>query len=151
MQTPFLHLCKSFTSSSPLPCCRNNNLRFGIHNSRQRDDNNGRKIFAQQSYRPNEGPGNKGKVTLKGNKENTWSVDNEIAESEKRKRKPKGRRRGKRLGAGGRKGRVLVSGTMLIETETLLQTQVPIFYFFFSTNPSVKVMIFNYKNRFFFF
>lgn len=127
MQTPFLHLCKSFTSSSsPLPC-RNNNLCSGIHNSRRRDDNNGRKIFAQkQSYKPNEGPGNKGKVTLKGNKENTWSVDNEIAESEKRKRKPKGRRRGKRLGAGGRKGRVLVSGTMLIETETLLQTQEPV-------------------------
>lgn len=74
-------------------------------------------------------------------------MDNEIAESEKRKRKPKGRRRGKRLGAGGRKGRVLVSGTMLIETETLLQTQVPIFYYLFV----LKVMIFNYKNRFFFY
>lgn len=50
-----------------------------------------------------------------------------MAENEKRKRKPKGRRRGKRLGAGGRKGRVLVSGTMLIETETVLQTQVSLF------------------------
>ena len=54
-------------------------------------------------------------------------VDPQMAENEKRKRKPKGRRRGKRLGAGGRKGRVLVSGTMLIETETVLQTQVSLF------------------------
>lgn len=55
-----------------------------------------------------------------------------MAEKEKRKVKPKGRRRGKRLGGGGRKGkygRVLVSGTMLIEIETVLQTQVSISIF----------------------
>lgn len=56
-------------------------------------------------------------MILKGNKENIWSVDNEMVENEKCKRKLKGRRRGKRLGVGGRKGRVLVLGIMLIEIE----------------------------------
>ncbi|CAH8301657.1 unnamed protein product [Eruca vesicaria subsp. sativa] len=120
MQTPFLHLSKSFTPS-PLPR-QNNNPSFGLLPPISRRP---RRVVAQQSHKPNRG--DKGKVTLKGNKENVWSVDNEIAENEKRKqRKPKGRRRGKRLGSGGRKGRVLVSGTMLIETETVLQTQEPV-------------------------
>lgn len=153
MQTPFLHLCKSFTSSSLLSC-HNHNFCFGFHNAllspsicniRRRNDVNGRRIVAQ-SYKANDGNsrpgGNKGKMTLKGNKENVWSVDNEMAEKEKRKVKPKGRRRGKRL-SGGRKGqygRVLVSGTMLIESETVLQTQVSISEFNFS-NSSAKLAI----------
>lgn len=147
MQTPFLHLSKTFTPS-PLPR-QTNNQCFGLHNAPlvTTVSRRPRRIVAQQSFKPNDRPGNKGKVTLKGNKENIWSVDNEMAENEKRKRKPKGgRKRGKRLG----KGRVLVSGTMLIETETVLQTQVSTSVFF-KTIPSVKVMIFNYKNRFFFY
>ncbi|CAD5321385.1 unnamed protein product [Arabidopsis thaliana] len=131
MQSPFLHLCKSFTSSSPLSC-HNHNICFGFHNAllspsicnfQRRNNVNGRKIVAQGS-RLNDGnsrpAGNKGKVTLKGNKENIWSVDNEMAEKDKRKVKPKGRKSGKRLGGGrkGKFGRVLVSGTMLIESET---------------------------------
>ncbi|KAL1223754.1 hypothetical protein V5N11_020307 [Cardamine amara subsp. amara] len=132
MQTPFLHLCKTFTVSPLLP--HSNNLSFGFHNApiynfRRANDVDGRKVVAQSS-KSNDGnnrpAGNKGKMTLKGNKENIWSVDNEMAEKEKRKVKPKGRRRGKRLGGGGRKGRVLVSGTMLIEIETVLQTQEPV-------------------------
>ncbi|CAH2057964.1 unnamed protein product [Thlaspi arvense] len=138
MQTPFLHICKSFTSS--LPSCQYHNPCFGFDNAllapsickfRRPKNGNGSRIVAQ-SYKPNDGnsrPGNKGKATLKGSKENTWSVDNEMAENEKRKRKPKGRGgRGKRLGGGrkGKNGRVLVSGTMLIETETVLQTQEPV-------------------------
>ncbi|XP_024010888.1 uncharacterized protein LOC18015884 [Eutrema salsugineum] len=137
MQTPLFNLCKSLTSS--LPSCHNHNQCFGFHNAllvpsicdfRRPNDGDGRRIVAQ-SYNPNDGnsrPGNKGKATLKGNKENIWSVDNEMAEKEKRKGKPKGRRRGKRV-AGGRKGkygRILVSGTMLIESETVLQTQEPV-------------------------
>ncbi|KAF8099713.1 hypothetical protein N665_0238s0041 [Sinapis alba] len=129
MQTQsFLHLCKSFTPS-PLPRQTNTNLCFGLHNALLATTTPRRRIVSQKSYKPNDDrPGNKGKVTLKGNKENIWSVDNDTAENEKRKqRKPKGRKRGKRLlGAGGRKGRVLVSGTMLIETETVLQTQEPV-------------------------
>ncbi|KAL9302813.1 putative calycin [Arabidopsis thaliana] len=139
MQSPFLHLCKSFTSSSPLSC-HNHNICFGFHNAllspsicnfQRRNNVNGRKIVAQGS-RLNDGnsrpAGNKGKVTLKGNKENIWSVDNEMAEKDKRKVKPKGRKSGKRLGGGrkGKFGRVLVSGTMLIESETVLQTQEPV-------------------------
>ncbi|KAL0720504.1 hypothetical protein Bca4012_035103 [Brassica carinata] len=129
MKTPFLHLSKTFTPS-PLPRQtnnnNNNNLCFGLHNALLATSISRRRIVA--AHKPNDGPGNKGKVTLKGNKENIWSVDNDTAENEKRKRKPKGRRRGKRLGVGGggRKGRVLVSGTMLIETETVLQTQEPV-------------------------
>ncbi|XP_009143065.1 uncharacterized protein LOC103866833 [Brassica rapa] len=124
MQTPFLHLSKTFTPS-PLPR-QTTNLFSGLHNAPLATtiSRRPRRIVAQQSHKPNDR--NKGKVTLKGNKENIWSVDNEMAENEKRKRKPKGRRKGKRLGAGGRKGRVLVSGTMLIETETVLQTQEPV-------------------------
>ncbi|VVB03382.1 unnamed protein product [Arabis nemorensis] len=139
MQSPFLHLCKSFVSS-PLPC-QNQTLCSGFQNPlripsipnfrRPNNDNERRRIVAQ-SYRPNDGnsrPGNKEKTTLKGNKENVWSVDNEMAEKEKRKGKPKGRGgRGKRLGRRrkGKFGRVLVSGTMLMETETVLQTQEPV-------------------------
>ncbi|CAA7050626.1 unnamed protein product [Microthlaspi erraticum] len=134
MQTPFLHLYKSFISSPP--SCQTHNLYSGFQNAlllppicnfRRPNDLVRRRIVAQ-SYKPNDGnsrPGSKSKATLKGSKDNTWSVDNEIAEIEKRKRKPKGKRRGKRL-AGGRKGRILVSATMLIETETVLQTQEPV-------------------------
>lgn len=135
MQTPFLHLHKSFISSPP--SCQNHNLCSGFQNGLllpsifnfRRPNGVVRRRIVAQSYKPNDGnsrPGNKSKATLKGNKDNTWSVDNEIAENEKRKRKPRGRRRGKRL-AGGRKGRILVSGAMLMETETLLQTQVSIY------------------------
>lgn len=65
-----------------------------------------------------------------------WSVDNELAQKDKErttKRRPKGKRmvRRKRTKAGAG-GRVLVSsGTsaMLVEVETVLQTQVTIFFF----------------------
>ncbi|XP_021903306.1 uncharacterized protein LOC110818669, partial [Carica papaya] len=69
----------------------------------------------------------RGKATLKGKKENIWSIDNERAEKEKETAKQI-RRRGRRV-ARGRKaktGRVLVSGAMLTEVETVLQTQEPV-------------------------
>lgn len=52
---------------------------------------------------------------MKGNKENVWSVDNELAKKEK-----KGRGRSKKS------GRVVVTGAMLMEVETVLQTQEPV-------------------------
>ena len=57
-----------------------------------------------------------------------WSVDNELAQKDKEKttkRRPKGKRmvRRKRTKAGAG-GRVLVSSAMLVEVETVLQTQV---------------------------
>ncbi|XP_010524441.1 PREDICTED: uncharacterized protein LOC104802498 [Tarenaya hassleriana] len=150
MQSPCPHLCKSFTSS-PLPFHDHHfhHLQLGFQHALPtitgarkirssfcyllRTNRDGRsKVFAQ-SYRPDGGnshPGNKGKVTLKGKKENIWSVDNEMAEKDKMKPKgkPKGKRRGKRL-ARGRKGkgdRFMVSGAMLMEIETVLQTQEPV-------------------------
>ncbi|ONK59178.1 uncharacterized protein A4U43_C08F3780 [Asparagus officinalis] len=69
-------------------------------------------------------------------KDNVWSVDNELAEREKEKERKRSsssfgrrRKRGKRVKAGGRKGKnelVLVSAAMLIEIETVLQTQEPV-------------------------
>jgi ELMO domain-containing protein len=64
---------------------------------------------------------------VKGNKENVWSVDNELAKKEK-----KGRGRSKKLvkrNKGKKSGRVVVTGAMLMEVETVLQTQVMFFFF----------------------
>lgn len=61
---------------------------------------------------------------MKGNKENVWSVDNEIAKKEK-----KGRGRSKKMvkrNKGKKSGRVVVTGAMLMEVETVLQTQEPV-------------------------
>lgn len=61
-----------------------------------------------------------------------WSVDNELAAQEKAKpTRRRGKRRvvkGKRSRDGGGRG-VLVSGAMLMEVETVLQTQVLPFKF----------------------
>ncbi|KAL3613665.1 hypothetical protein CASFOL_041739 [Castilleja foliolosa] len=63
-------------------------------------------------------------------KDNVWSVDNEMAKIEKGKEKTTRRRKkrgGKRVRNVNRKGdRVLVSGSMLIEVETVLQAQEPV-------------------------
>lgn len=68
-------------------------------------------------------------LRVKGNKENVWSVDNELANAQKGKdgnrttrRKPKARRVIKRKR--NQSGRIMVSGAMLMEVETVLQTQV---------------------------
>lgn len=59
-------------------------------------------------------------------KENVWSIDNEMAKTAKEKdRRRRKKRGGKRVRNVNRKGdRVLVSGCMLMEVETVLQTQV---------------------------
>lgn len=63
-------------------------------------------------------------------KQNVWSIDNDLAaakaSAEDKTRKSR-RRRGRRVRSAGRRGpgaRVLVSGSMLMEIETVLQTQV---------------------------
>lgn len=62
------------------------------------------------------------KVKMKG-KENVWSVDNEVANSDReRVGKKRGKKRVKKKRSQG--DRVLVSGPMLMEVETVLQTQV---------------------------
>ncbi|XP_038881935.1 uncharacterized protein LOC120073259 isoform X2 [Benincasa hispida] len=69
------------------------------------------------------------KPKLKGNKENVWSVDNELANAQKERdraarRNPKGRRviKSKR----NKGGTIMVSRAMLMEVETVLQTQEPV-------------------------
>ncbi|KAK9144637.1 hypothetical protein Sjap_004540 [Stephania japonica] len=71
-------------------------------------------------------------VRVKG-KENPWSVDKERAraatrEKERGRRSSVRRKRGKRVkgGGDGDGSRVMVSGTMLMEVETVLQTQEPV-------------------------
>ncbi|PSS35802.1 Leukocyte receptor cluster member like [Actinidia chinensis var. chinensis] len=61
-------------------------------------------------------------------KDNVWSVDNEIAKMEKDKARGR-RKRGKRVRSVKKKSnddKVLVSGAMLTEIETVLQTQEPV-------------------------
>ncbi|KAL2319861.1 hypothetical protein Fmac_028830 [Flemingia macrophylla] len=67
-------------------------------------------------------------VRVRGNKDNVWSIDNDLANmasSQKdNMRKKRGRRVVRRKGSKG--GRVIVSGVMLVEVETVLQTQEPV-------------------------
>jgi len=68
-------------------------------------------------------------VKAKG-KDNVWSVDNEMAKAaeEKEREKRRSRRkkgRGRRVKKFGEESTVMVSGAMLMEVETVLQTQVP--------------------------
>lgn len=70
-------------------------------------------------------------------KENIWSVDNDRAEKaalrERRRKRHGTRRREKRNGSGRRDkvgSQVLVSGPMLMEVETVLQTQVLCLFLF---------------------
>ncbi|KAL1535790.1 hypothetical protein AAHA92_28527 [Salvia divinorum] len=69
----------------------------------------------------------RGKVAAKG-KDNVWSIDNEMAKTEKEKGQTRRRKRGgKRVKNVYKKGDgVLVSGSMLMEVETILQTQEPV-------------------------
>lgn len=61
-------------------------------------------------------------------RENVWSVDNDVAveekERESRRRRKRGRGRGKRARREG--DRVMVSGSMLMEIDTVLQIQEPV-------------------------
>lgn len=67
-------------------------------------------------------------------KENIWSVDNDLAEKaalREKKRRDGGKRRGKRNLSGRKEkmdSRILVSGPLLVELETVLQTQVLQFF-----------------------
>lgn len=67
---------------------------------------------------------------MKG-KENVWSIDNEMAKTEKERDKPRKRKKrgGKRMRNVTRKSksnRIMISSAMLMEVETLLQTQEPV-------------------------
>lgn len=75
--------------------------------------------------------------TVKGKKENVWSVDNELASKSKNRSTNRGRQRGRGVLKKKQKkentsnhGRdvVMVSGAMLMEVENVLQTQVSPFF-----------------------
>ncbi|PON99739.1 Calycin-like [Trema orientale] len=88
---------------------------------------NPRKLVSQNRKKPY--PGKQGSITVKGKKENVWSVDNELASKSKERSTSRGRPRGRRVVRRRRSknGRgVMVSGAMLMEVETVLQTQEPV-------------------------
>lgn len=68
-------------------------------------------------------------------KDNVWSIDNEMAKTEKERDKPRSRRRkrgGKRMRNVTKKricDRVMISSAMLMEVETVLQTQVTFYIY----------------------
>ncbi|KAF5744267.1 hypothetical protein HS088_TW08G00867 [Tripterygium wilfordii] len=133
MQSPCFHLCKSLpqlgfpsaiskysiSASSPA-------YRFPLLNRRVKLAIT--QCHKQQQHRNRRGP--KQEVKVKGKKENVWSVDNDMAERDKSKAKTKlqRRKRGRRMAKGKRSGEgsVLVSGSMLMEIEKVLQTQEPV-------------------------
>ncbi|XP_002526466.2 uncharacterized protein LOC8263294 isoform X2 [Ricinus communis] len=122
MQTPCLHLYKTtlgfhqtLKSKSPL---------FNCHKL------NPERFSAQCQSKPHQRPNLQG-VKVKAKKENIWSIDNEMAKNAavKEKGRPKQRRRkGRRVvkGKRHRNGRIMVSSAMLMEVETVLQTQEPV-------------------------
>uniref|UniRef100_A0A2N9GIU0 DUF3598 domain-containing protein n=1 Tax=Fagus sylvatica TaxID=28930 RepID=A0A2N9GIU0_FAGSY len=134
MQSPTLHLCKTLTTTT----IHHYQLRFNhtlstpqtLFTSNLPNPRSPRSLIITQAQKPhhhNNTPKQSLRV-VKGKKDNVWSVDNELAQKDKTsKRRPKGRRmvRRKRTKAGG-DGRVLVSGAMLVEVETVLQTQEPV-------------------------
>ncbi|KAI3911905.1 hypothetical protein MKW92_039641 [Papaver armeniacum] len=75
---------------------------------------------------------NNGDRIINKEKENVWSVDNELAKGEEKQNPSRSRKRGgkrvKNVGGGkkDKNSRVMVSGTMLDEVETVLQTQEPV-------------------------
>ena len=134
MQSTTLHLCKTLTST-------NHHHQVGFHHSLSTpqtlftsslpNPRSPRSLIITQTHKPHHHNYNNNNTTskaVKGKKDNVWSVDNELAQKDKEKttkRRPKGKRmvRRKRTKAGAG-GRVLVSSAMLVEVETVLQTQV---------------------------
>ncbi|CAL0305952.1 unnamed protein product [Lupinus luteus] len=85
-------------------------------------------LITAQAHKPHQNKnGSKQPLRVKGNKENIWSVDNKVAAEKDKSRgmKKRGRRRVvKRKRQKG--GRVIISEAMLVEVETVLQTQEPV-------------------------
>ncbi|XP_047155329.1 uncharacterized protein LOC124826540 [Vigna umbellata] len=85
------------------------------------------RLITAQAHKSNNHKRNgpKGGVRVRGNKENVWSIDNELAKvASSQKEKRRKRRVVKRKGD--KSGRIIVSGAMLVEVETVLQTQEPV-------------------------
>ncbi|XP_019159360.1 PREDICTED: uncharacterized protein LOC109156035 [Ipomoea nil] len=141
MQSPCIYACKSFNElqlagfqshvspstsfSARRPNCFYPRIScsFGPEKERERGVRSGESMSRE-------------KVKVKGKgkgKDNVWSIDSEMTKSEKDKEKTRrkkkrgnGRRMTRNTVQKSRCGRVMVSGVMLIETETVLQTQEPV-------------------------
>ncbi|KAK4782913.1 hypothetical protein SAY86_007287 [Trapa natans] len=73
--------------------------------------------------------GANGRIEIRGKKENVWSIDNEVAQKDQQQSRQRRRRKGRGWvvrGKKGKDGRVMVSGAMLMDVETVLQTQEPV-------------------------
>ncbi|KAJ6729956.1 DIHYDROOROTATE DEHYDROGENASE (DUF3598) [Salix viminalis] len=126
MQSPCLHLCKVFTSKP--------HLGFYYHTLKTTQNPFGKpkklNIITQCHNKPQQHQ-SKARVKARGKKENVWSIDNDMGKDTSDKEKERGkqkRRKGKRVVRGKRNkaGKIIVSGTMLMEVETILQTQEPV-------------------------
>lgn len=134
MQSPCLHLCncKNYGLGFQFNRPNSQNLFSSSVTARFPNEKSVRRLITQRQNRPSNGQNKKNpkeKVTAKGKKENVWSIDKEVekSSSEKEKGRTKHRsRKGKRgvVRSKTKIGRVLVSGSMLMEVETVLQTQV---------------------------
>lgn len=109
------------------------------------------KLVSHYQNKPNRG---KERTPLKGkNKDNVWSVDNELSSKEKQRATRRGQKgrsvfaRKKRSRGGVGRG-VMVSGAMLMEVETVLQTEVNSGSFLFLRVLPFWV-VFNFFNLFF--
>uniref|UniRef100_A0A2P2IHI0 Uncharacterized protein LOC105120731 n=1 Tax=Rhizophora mucronata TaxID=61149 RepID=A0A2P2IHI0_RHIMU len=143
MQSPCLHLCKTFTT--------NPSLRF--HETLLQSSSfaaeslsllsnftkfNKKRLVTRCHNRPqahrHDGQSRSTKgLKAKGKNDNVWSVDNDMAKAtaereNERERARQRRRRGRKMGRGKRNkaGRIIISGAMLMEVETVLQTQEPV-------------------------
>nr|KJB49264.1 hypothetical protein B456_008G109500 [Gossypium raimondii] len=135
MQSPCLHLCKNSYLGFHFHRPYSQNLFFSSSSLSLASKCPERLVVTQSQNRPNDSHNKtnpKGKVTVKGKKENVWSIDNNIAKAEKENdkgnTKQRRRKKGKKVVKGRKNkiGRVLVSGSMLMEVETVLQTQEPV-------------------------
>ncbi|XP_049401384.1 uncharacterized protein LOC125865220 [Solanum stenotomum] len=127
MQSPSLDACKSFKLQQHFQFLRGSSYHYtspSIHKPNycvSCRDTGSRKFDSRERV----------KVNGKG-KENVWSIDNEMAKTEKERDKPRrGRRKrgGKRMRNVTRKSkgdRIMISSAMLMEVETVLQTQEPV-------------------------
>ncbi|XP_011016396.1 PREDICTED: uncharacterized protein LOC105119903 [Populus euphratica] len=128
MQSPCLHLCKVFTSKP--------HLGFYYHTLKTTQNPSGfpkpKKLnMITLSHNKPQQHQSKARVKARGRKENVWSIDNDMEKTTSDKEKERGkqkRRKGRRVVRGKRNkaGEIMVSGTMLMEVETVLQTQEPV-------------------------
>ncbi|XP_052192467.1 uncharacterized protein LOC127801401 isoform X2 [Diospyros lotus] len=127
MQSPCIVACKTFTSS-----CHLHHLR-GFRNQSSLSSPSSSSSLAFVSickFYPSVSCGFDGgsreRVTARG-KDNVWSADNDMAKAAKeRAAAARRRKRGKSLRKWSKSDKVMLSGAMLVEVETVLQTQEPV-------------------------